>query len=77
MFEHYFSEKVNDFTWRNFSIAESNGRVNEEYQRIEGYGWKSKFVLNPNGQALYINRDKIYEGVWFEIGERKITVFKK
>lgn len=77
MFEYYFSEKVNDSTWRNFAIAESEGKLHEEYQRIQGYGWESKFVFNPNGQALYISKSKIYEGIWFEIGERKITVFKK
>lgn len=80
--EYYFSEKVNEHTWKRFVKYgdDDNDNLEDEdkFYRITGYGWQDKFAFNPNGQAMYISKSgKIFDGVWFEIGDRKIAVFEK
>ena len=76
--ENYFSEDVDQDTWEDFLILEHQGDLYQSYEKITGYGWSDKFSLNINGKALYINEhgDK-YKGVWFDIGDRRISVFAK
>ena len=80
--EYYFNKKVNEYTWQRFAkygdIDNDKLEEGDKFYRITDYGWQQKFVFNPNGKAMYISKNgKIFDGVWFEIGDRRIVVFEK
>lgn len=76
--EYYFSKNVNSDTWEHFLAQEQKGNLilQNFYNKIKEYGWKDKFGFNSDGKAIYISEQgKVYKGIWFEVGERRVAVF--
>lgn len=75
--EYYFCKTVNSRTWYDFMEQTHKEELKNSYIPITEYGCKNLFGFNPNGEAIYINTEGIrHKGVWFDLNDRRIAIFR-